>query len=136
MVFFYQNCSDLLWEKMFQWSRKTFEIWGWRSRICKFSVITRTNYSNSEWTEQFLVTECFFNLFLEIWLNICSTFVICYVTWTKDPPKINSLGELIPNPIIRNRTVFSHSEGWEFSKKKSWNCSAQKLNKIFNKILS
>ena len=37
--FCYQNCSDLLWET-----------------IC----------SNSERSEQFLVTECFFNLFLEV----------------------------------------------------------------------
>jgi hypothetical protein len=36
MVICYQNCSDLLWEKkLFWWLRKTFEIWGWRQRICK-----------------------------------------------------------------------------------------------------
>ena len=28
--------------------------------------ITRRIYSNSEWSEQFLVTECHFNLFLEV----------------------------------------------------------------------
>ena len=39
-------------KKLFYWSRKTFEI-------------TRTIHSNSERSEQFLVTECFFNLFLE-----------------------------------------------------------------------
>ena len=66
MVFCYQNWSDLLWEKLFQWSRKTFEIRGWRPRICKIFVITWTIYSNSERSEQFLVTECFFNLFLKI----------------------------------------------------------------------
>ena len=60
MVFCYQNCSDLLW------SRKTFEIRGWRPRICKIFEITRTIHSNSERSEQFLVTECFFNLFLEV----------------------------------------------------------------------
>ena len=49
MVFCYQNCSDLLWEKNY-----------------KISEITRTIYSNSERSEQFLVTECFFNLFLEV----------------------------------------------------------------------
>ena len=48
-------------KKLFQWSRKTFEIRGWRPRICKISEITRTIYSNSERSEQFLVTECFFN---------------------------------------------------------------------------
>ena len=53
-----KNCS--------KWSRKNFEIWGWRARICKIFEITRTIYSNSERSEQFLVTECFFNLFQEI----------------------------------------------------------------------
>ena len=47
------------------WSRESFEIRGWRPRICKIFEITRTIYSNSERSEQFLVTECFFNLFLE-----------------------------------------------------------------------
>ena len=32
----------------------------------KIFEITRTIHSNSERSEQFLVTECFFNLFLEI----------------------------------------------------------------------
>ena len=63
LVFCYQNCSDLLWEKIVLVIEKTFEIQGWRPRICK---ITRTIYSNSERSEQFLVTECFFNLFLEV----------------------------------------------------------------------
>ena len=39
----------------------------WNSRLkAKFFEITRTIYSNSERSEQFLVTECFFNLFLEV----------------------------------------------------------------------
>ena len=38
----------------------------WRPRICKIFEITRTIYSNSESSEQFSVTECFFNLFLEV----------------------------------------------------------------------
>jgi hypothetical protein len=45
---------------------KTFEIRGRRPRICKHFEITRTIYSKSERSEQFLVTECFFNLFLEV----------------------------------------------------------------------
>jgi hypothetical protein len=45
---------------------KFFEIGGWRPRICKNFEITRRIYSNSEWSDQFLVTECFFNLFLEV----------------------------------------------------------------------
>ena len=40
-------------KKLFEWSRNNFEI-------------TRTIYSNSERSEQFLVTECIFNLFLEV----------------------------------------------------------------------
>ena len=66
MVFCYQNCSDLLWQKIVLVIEKTFEIRGWRPRICKIFEITRTIYSNSERPEQFLVTECFFNLFLEV----------------------------------------------------------------------
>ena len=31
---------------MFEWSRKTFEIRGWRLRICKFFEIIRKNFSN------------------------------------------------------------------------------------------
>ena len=38
---------------------KTSEIRGWRPRICKHFEVTRTIYSNSERSEQFLVTECF-----------------------------------------------------------------------------
>ena len=53
-------------KKLFKWSRKTFEIRGWRPRICKNFEITRTIYSNSERSDQLLVTECFFNLFLEL----------------------------------------------------------------------
>ena len=49
-------------KKLFKWSRKTFEIRGWRPRIDKIFEITRTICSNRERSEQFLVTECFFNL--------------------------------------------------------------------------
>ena len=70
LVFYYQNCSDLLWEKIvlvIEKSLKTFEIRGWRLRICKNFETTRIIYSNCErWSEQYLVTECFFNLFLEV----------------------------------------------------------------------
>ena len=45
---------------------KTFEIRGWRPRNCKKFKITRTICLNSERSEQFLVTEWFFNLFLEV----------------------------------------------------------------------
>ena len=82
------NCSNLLdmrnlqeqvkkafyYQKLFwpfnlwiNWLRKTFEIRGWRPRICKFFEITRTIYSSSERSEIVLViVECFFNLFLEV----------------------------------------------------------------------
>ena len=62
MVFCYQICSDLLWKKMFYWSREKllkFEIRGWRPKIWNSFEITRTIFSNSERSEQFLVTECF-----------------------------------------------------------------------------
>ena len=49
LVFCYQNCSDLLWEKivlaiekkLFSRLRKTFEIWCCRLRICKTFEITK-----------------------------------------------------------------------------------------------
>ena len=47
-----KNCSSD-WEKLLKFEAEIFEI-------------TRTIYSNSERSEQFLVTECFFNLFLEV----------------------------------------------------------------------
>ena len=37
--------------KLFYWSRKTFEIRGWRPRICKIFEITRTIYSSIERSE-------------------------------------------------------------------------------------
>ena len=45
---------------------RTFEIRDWRARICKIFEISWTIYSNSERSEQFLVTKCYFNLFLEV----------------------------------------------------------------------
>ena len=50
-------------KKLCQWSRKTFEIRGWRPRICKISrtIIQTVKGQNSFW-----VTECFFKLFLEV----------------------------------------------------------------------
>ena len=45
--------------------KKNFEIRGWRPRICKNFEITRTICLNSERSEQFWVTECFSNMFLE-----------------------------------------------------------------------
>ena len=47
-----KNCSSD-WEK-------TFEIRGWRPRICNIFEITRKIYSNTERSKQFLVTESFF----------------------------------------------------------------------------
>ena len=62
----YQNCSDQLWEKIVLVIEKTFEIRGWKPRIFKKFEITWAICSNSEWSEQFVATECFFNLFLEV----------------------------------------------------------------------
>ena len=66
MVFCYKNCSDLLWEKFVLVIEKNF--WNSRLKAENFQIfeIIRTLYSNSERSEQFLVTECFFNLFLEV----------------------------------------------------------------------
>ena len=53
-----KNCSsdqEKLWK---------FEAEG--REIANFLEITRTIYSSNERSEQFLVTECFFNLFLEV----------------------------------------------------------------------
>ena len=74
---FWRNC--ILLPKLF-WStvrkilssdwEKTFEIRGWRLRICKKFGISRTIYLNSERSEQFSEAECFFSLFLgvpQIW---------------------------------------------------------------------
>ena len=60
MAFCYRNCSDLLWEKIVLVIEKNF----WNSRL-KAEII-RIIYSNSERSEQVLVTKCFFNLFLEV----------------------------------------------------------------------
>ena len=57
MVFCYQNCSSVR-EKLLK-----FEAEG--QEFAKF-LRPLTIYSNSEREEQFLVTECSFNLFLEV----------------------------------------------------------------------
>ena len=66
MVFCYKNCSELLWEKNVLVIKKNF----WNSRLkaknLQIFEITRTIHSNSDGSEQFLVTECFFNLFLKV----------------------------------------------------------------------
>ena len=61
-----RNIGILLPKLFWPTVKKTVEIWGWRPRICKMFEIRRTIYSNSERSEQFLVTECFFNLFLDV----------------------------------------------------------------------
>ena len=59
MVFYYQNCSDLLWEKIVIMIKVTF----WNSRLrdenLQIFEITRTIYTNSERSELFFVTTCF-----------------------------------------------------------------------------
>ena len=56
LVFCYQTCSDLLWEKIVLVIEKNF----WNSEI------TRTICFNNERSEQVLLTEWFFILFLEV----------------------------------------------------------------------
>ena len=68
MVFCYQNCSDLLWEKIVLVIEKNFRSLRLKAEN-KIFEITWTIYSNSEMSEQYLVTECFFNLFLEASLS-------------------------------------------------------------------
>ena len=62
----YQNCADLLWEKNALVIEKNF--WNWRLKAENLQNFwdQKTTYSNNERSEQFLVTECFFNLFLEV----------------------------------------------------------------------
>ena len=76
MVFCYQNCSDLLWEKIVLVIEKNF----WNSKLQAENVqnfeIIRTFYSSSERSEQSLKQNVF-NLFLEasqIWYMYCSKF--------------------------------------------------------------
>ena len=61
LVFCHQNCSDLSYceKKMFYWLRNLLK------KFAKFEI-TRTTYSSNERSEQFLVIECFFNLFLDV----------------------------------------------------------------------
>ena len=69
MVFCFQNCSDLLWEKKNcsgDWKKLLkFETEGWEFAIC-LRPLYRTIHSNSEKSVQFLKAECFSKLFLEV----------------------------------------------------------------------
>ena len=67
MVFCYQNCSDLLWEK--KWSSDWEKLLKFEAEGQEFANILRSLeqfISNSERSERCLVTECVFNLFLEV----------------------------------------------------------------------
>jgi hypothetical protein len=59
LVFCFQNCSDLLWEKIVLVIEKNFWNLGWRPRISKIFEITWTIYSNSERSDQFLEHNAF-----------------------------------------------------------------------------
>ena len=66
MVFCYQNCSGLQWEKIGLEFQKNF--WNLRLKaenLQNFEII-RTIHSQSGRSDQFLVTEWFFNLFLGV----------------------------------------------------------------------
>ena len=56
VIGFMQLLIGILLPKLFYWLRKSFEIRGWSLRIWKSFQITRSFYSKSEWSEQFLVT--------------------------------------------------------------------------------
>ena len=66
MVFCYQNCSDLLLEKIVLVIEKNFFNSRLKAENLQNFEITRIIYSNSERSGQFLVTGCFFNLFLKV----------------------------------------------------------------------
>ena len=78
-----KNCSDV--RKNCFSDREKLEIRGWRKRIFKNFEITRTIYSNSESSEHFLVTECFFNFFLEVsriwWIRIGKNYLDFETSW-------------------------------------------------------
>ena len=59
VVFCFQNCSIM-------WLRKTFEIRGWRLRICKLFEIHLNNLLGQWKFSIIFETECLFNLFLEV----------------------------------------------------------------------
>ena len=66
IVLCFQNCSDLLWEKVFSSDReKLLKLEAEDQEFAKFLgfEIPKTIYSNSKSLIQF---ECFFNLFLEV----------------------------------------------------------------------
>ena len=126
MVFCHQNCSDLLWEKIVLVIEKTF----WNS-----IEIIRTICSNSERSEQFLVTECFSNfscmflnpnIFFSIWILI----VLIYNTWETSRNKLkkhsftlkivptfhclNKLFQWSQKVFSITRTIFAHSRSEQF----------------------
>ena len=66
MVFCYQNCSEILWEKIGLVIEKNY----WNSRLKAENLQNFWDHltinSNSERSEEFSLVECFFNLFLEV----------------------------------------------------------------------
>ena len=67
MEFCYQSCSDLLREKKCSNDGEKLEKFEAEGREFEKKIeITITIYSNSERSEQFLLKECFFTLFLEV----------------------------------------------------------------------
>ena len=60
------NSSDLLWDKIVLVIEKNFRNSRGKAENFENFEIIGTIYSNSESSGHFLVTECFFNLFLEV----------------------------------------------------------------------
>ena len=59
----FPNCEK---KKLFSWSRKTFEIRGWRVRICNIFEITRTIYCNRERSQFFEQNFFCLHLFMQV----------------------------------------------------------------------
>jgi hypothetical protein len=66
MVFCYQNCSDLLWEKIVLVVKKNFWFKAEGREFAKVLRSLEQFIQTVKDPEQFLATECFFNLFLEV----------------------------------------------------------------------
>ena len=63
----FKRYSDMIYHDKYMCQKQWYFVTKIVLPYCVLVIsITRTIYSNSERSEQFLVTECFFNLFLEV----------------------------------------------------------------------
>ena len=103
-------------KKLFLWSRNFFEIRGWRPRICKNFEIIRTICSNSGRSEEFLVTECFFKLFLEV----SHTYTAGWNVWGDWFLAVNHHNHKIWVPSILTHNLWLIFTGMKQKKKFLW----------------